>query len=150
MQIFIKLRNKETITLDVKPSDTIGNVKTKILRMKEIQIDHQRLIYGEVELENVRKLSDYKINSKAGYVVLKLREKENFVIKIKNLSTQATFAIEMTENILLLRRKISQSHGWPMEFIKLHIGDGSFQKLFNFSPFYPCIDHPDISETLSN
>ena len=132
MQIFIKLRNKETISLDVKPSDTIGDVKTKIQRIKEIRIDNQLLIYGKVELENERKLSNYKINSKAGYVVLKLHEKENFVIKIKNLSTQATFTIEMTENIQLLRHKISQTQRLPMEFIKLHIGDGSFQLLEDY------------------
>ena len=31
-----------------------------------------------------------------------------------------------------------------------HLGDCGFQKLFNLGSLYPCINHPDISETLSN
>ncbi|KAJ0817854.1 putative Ubiquitin-like domain-containing protein [Helianthus annuus] len=73
MHIFIKTLDGKTIPVEVKPFDTIQNVKSAIYNMEGIPHCQQRLIYGNKQLEDNHTLADYDVHHESTiYLVLRI------------------------------------------------------------------------------
>ena len=74
MQIFVKTLAGKVITLEVESSDTIADLKRKILDKEGVGIDEQRLIFQAKQLEDNMTLRECEITAESTlHLVLRLR-----------------------------------------------------------------------------
>ena len=71
-EIYVTDLTGKTITLDVKTSDFVDQVKTQIEEKEGIPPEQQQLIFGETVMEDHRTLSQYNIQKHSTLQVVKL------------------------------------------------------------------------------
>ncbi|WP_269514672.1 ubiquitin-like protein [Brevundimonas subvibrioides] len=70
MEVFLRMPDRSVIVLQVEPSDTIENVKTKVQDQKGVPGDRQRIIFAGRELEDNRTLADYNVQANSTLILI--------------------------------------------------------------------------------
>ena len=76
IQIFVDCPAK-TITLKVRASDSVGQLKRKLAEICDIPSSQQRLFYAEVELEDGVTLCDYNIQNESALALAIIRSSDS-------------------------------------------------------------------------
>ena len=114
VQIFVKMstENSKTITLKVKPIDTIENVKAKIQDKEGISPEQQRLVFAGRLLKDKCTLSRYNVEKGS---VLCLFLKGDFLIFVKTL-TGKTILLKVKESDTIENVKIKIQYREGIEY----------------------------------
>lgn len=120
MLIFINYGKDKIIPLEVDPTSSIGNIKTKIEEIKGFESDKQLLIFETNILQNDKTLENYSIEPKSnlfliypsrnGFVVfIQIMNKNNpkDIYKIFPLQVEGTDLVENLKTQIEDREKIS-------------------------------------------
>ena len=120
-QIIIENDDGKQFKLDVKPSDTIENVKLKIQNI--FPIENKKLYYNSLLLEdNHKTLSDYDIK-KNDFPTLKIKNYCDIYIFVKTLKGKTiTLIVNPSDDIEIIKAKIQEKEGYIPKQIRLKYG----------------------------
>ena len=116
MKIVVRISETKLINFEMKPSNTIKDIKIKIEEKEGIQVETQKLILNDKELENDKILEDCDIKDDSIIYYEQKNNNSNIKICIKML-TGKSFDLEVnqTDTIKIIKDKINTKENIPPE-----------------------------------
>ena len=112
-QIFVKILSGGLVTLQVEPSDTVMDVKTKVEDREGIPPHEFRLLFAGMELKDDRFLSDYNVPKEAT-LTLHMRRRGGSNIFVKTLTGKTILSgVKPSNTIENVKAEIQDKEGIP-------------------------------------
>ena len=129
MVIFVKIFTGKRTSIEIKPSDSIINVKAKIEAKKNILTDHQCLLFAGRQLEDGHTLSDYNIQNESTIFLIMKIFVETFTGKTITLDVKHFTTIETIKTI------IQDKEGIPSDYQYLIFPNESLKNDYTLSDY---------------
>ncbi|KAF5823430.1 putative Ubiquitin-like domain-containing protein [Helianthus annuus] len=122
-QIFIKsLIGDQTVTQEVKPSDTIHGIKLKIQDKVDVPSDEQELIFNEMVLRNIDTLADCNINAESTLTLMRISAGSMHIFIKACYGDTITLKVKPSDTIRNVKSMIHDKERYPPHQQRLFYG----------------------------